>query len=189
MDESHIHKLIEDYRLRGDQAAFRELFALYEKQIWSYILSRNFSREDAEAIFQEVGLSITRALQKQAPDQFVALVFKITKDCIVDFFRRTSRKNRMETPQKDPDEPRQEPAEPGDPLKQWMDFEQCRQLLTECRLTEEQQESYALHYGLELTVKEIAQRLDAPTETIKGRIYLGKKKIKAYLDRQKRSKP
>ena len=188
MEEQEIRDLIEDYRVRGDEAAFRTLFALYEKQIWAFILHRNIPREDAEAIFQEVGLTVTKVLRKQIPDHFVALVFKITRDSVANYFRRRGRTAKLEIPLEDQDGPSREPAVADDPHQQWIDFEYCRHLLTMCRLTPEQKEAFVLRYGQELTVGEVAQCLDVSPETIKGRIYLGKKKIKTYLDRQKRSR-
>ncbi len=187
MDQQEIRNLVERYRMYHDQGAFRQLFALYSERVWLFILSKNIRRDEAEALFQEVGLSLAKFLKKETPDHFMGLVFKITKDHIAAHFRKHLQRP---TPTLVPlEEVEQNPGDQQHPTQQWEDMEQCRQVLVECGMTEEQREAFVLHHAWELRVREIARLQDVPPDTVKSRIYLGKRKIKTYLDRKQRIMP
>ena len=117
----------------------------------------------------------------------MGLVFKITKDHIADHFRKRLRGNNpsaISLAEVDRD-----PSDQQNHTQQWEALESCRQVLIDCGMTEEQREAFVLHHALELKIKEIALLQEVPPDTVKSRIFLGKRKIKAYLDRTQRIRP
>lgn len=188
MDDQEIRDLIERYRSHGDQAAFRSLFDLFSRKVWALILGKHIPKEAAEVVFQEVWLALTKFLKKQSPDNLAGLIIRVTRGCIANHFRREDRTIKTESSQLEVYGAQQEPTDPTDFHQRWIDMEHCLHALAAFQLTDDQQEAFVLHYGLGLKIREIAEWLNLPFDTVKSSIYLGNRKIKNYLEKQKKDK-
>ena len=182
MEQQPTDVLIERFRIHGDQEAFSRLFGFHEERVWAYILSKNIKAEEAESVFQEVGLAVAQFLRKKNPRHLGALVFHITKRKIADFFRRAKLSTQsLEELQGT----HIEPVDPRDPYQRFETMDDVLVLFSRSGLSKKQRTAILLHLWIGYSVQEVAQITGVSENTVKNRLYCAKVKIQAYLDRRK----
>ena len=163
---------------RGDDTAFNALFAAYKGLVWATILRTGVSSDDAEPIFHDTILDLVAWLKKkETPDSLTAMSRTIARRRAIDFLR----KQPLEAVPLN--ESQHLPPSPGARHAEYRQL--TRQLLVNSGISADQRHALLLHHWEGYTVAEIAAMLKSPKETIKRRIYLAMKKIRAYVAEQK----
>ncbi len=85
MDDSD-HALLARYR-RGEIEALDQLVERYRKPLFGFILNMLDRREDADDVFQEVWLRALKALDRYRSDRFLAWLFRIARNRVIDRHR------------------------------------------------------------------------------------------------------
>jgi len=88
-DDSDLIKIAQE----GDTDAFGELYQRYAKIVFRFIYANLNDRLDAEDLTEEVFLRAWRSLSKyrQKGVPFLAYLFKIARNVLIDFYRRAGR--------------------------------------------------------------------------------------------------
>ncbi len=78
--------------VRGDSAAFDELFARYQERSYAFFLRRTQSEDRAADLYQELFLRIHRARESYDPGRpFAPWFFQIARRLLIDALRRSDR--------------------------------------------------------------------------------------------------
>ncbi len=140
---------------------FERVWASYEKELSSFVLSRVKDKEIQKEIMQEVALKIFTSLGHQHI-HLRGWLYKITKNVIADYYR----KNQKALP-------------PFEDEK----FEEEEHILLEClepmlaSLKDEEREILELTQLQQYSLKEIAQMKSMPFNTVKSQLYRAKKAL------------
>ena len=167
-------------RLRSDDAgAFAELYDRFSRRAFSIALAVTSDRQRAEDVVQEAFLSAWRARDRFRPDRGTPSVWllSIVRNQALD----AARAHRRHDSRRSAAEYLEHHAAPNDGLddRAGERDEAARLRATLGELPLEQREAIALAYFGELTTSEIAQELDLPLGTVKGRIRLGLGRLRA----------
>lgn len=182
MTEKHERSLMIRYRQDRDQDAFRQLLERHRQTLWAFILSKGIPTDVAETVFQETVFAVARYLVRETPEILAALIFKIARRKIADYYRdRQPETGSLEALV----DKQQEPAEHSNPSEQIENRQLSHKLLYESGINPEQRNTLLLHYWVGLTIADIAVALNASKDTVKSRLFHAKKKIRTYLTRQK----
>ncbi len=173
--------------LTGDELAYRELIARYERQVYSLTLRMVRQREDAEDLTQETFVRMFKALARYDPARpFPAWLFTIAARLSIDQLRR--RRMKMVSLF------RSEPGESEEHLIDVVDRtpgpEELAQYAEEQRATERLIGSLPEHYRVVvvlrhqqgLSYEEIAEALHLPLGTVKARIHRARELLKDRLE-------
>ncbi len=168
------------YHRHGDNEAFRQLFGHYRERIWKLILTRSVPQADAAIVLQDVAVAFAFYLKKQLPDHCSGLIYKIAHNKIADYFRKTG-------PPAMPLEVAdgQVDSERNNPMKALENQQEVHQMLFQSGINEKQRQALVLHYYQGYSAGEVATILGIPEETVKSRLYLARKTIRAYLEKKK----
>ncbi len=80
-------------RAATDAEAYSALYDFYFPRIWSYVIRRVGHKETAEDLVSQVFLKATEALPRRNGDApFGAWLFRIAANCLIDHYRRKSRR-------------------------------------------------------------------------------------------------
>lgn len=80
---------------QGDKKAFQLLFELYSKRIFAFARGYLKSKSEAEEIVQDVFVKVWNARESINTElSFKSYLFKITYNCIREYFNKQSRENR-----------------------------------------------------------------------------------------------
>ncbi len=85
--EDNYHEIIAGIR-KGDTASFKKLYMLFHKKIFGFCINNGQSHEDAEEVLQEVFLKIWAKRHKLDPDNVQSYIFSISKNIIIDKYRK-----------------------------------------------------------------------------------------------------
>lgn len=166
---------------RGDLESFRELYLRHAGQVLAYAHRLCGDRALSEDVAQEVFTAVwTRAGTYQPGRGAVApWLYTLTRNKLVDLWRRSGRNRESE----EIDELRlPQPAEGSGDLRLIL-----RQALA--RLNPDQRRAIELAYFRGLTYEETASRLALPLGTLKSRIRLGLRAMRAALSQEKSLAP
>ena len=181
LDDSELIARAQD----GDTEAFNPIVRRYRERIYNLIYGRVHHHETAEDLCQEVFLKAWQALpQFKGESVFYSWICRIAINCSIDFFRRQKSEivfaceelphNADSTLQMT-----QMQSSPAEILEQ----EEFRRILHDGirRLSSRQRRAFRLHYLDELSVKEIASRLDRSENTVKTHLYHARQKLQHLL--------
>lgn len=162
-----------------DSQALRQLYQKYEKLIYSFSYKMTQDQEVAEEAIQEVFLKLWKkhAPYDQSKGKFSSWLLTMTRNTCLDALRKRNRHETVEYIEKDTLRVSEET--PADILE----WKERGSTIQECvsALKEEQQEIVQLFYFNGLTQQAISKKTDTPLGTIKGRIRLALKHLKACL--------
>ena len=180
MDREEIHRLVHAFRTYNDHDSFHRLYGYYEKRVWILIHSRGVPEPNAGDVFQETCLGLAKYLSRNSrpPDNLLAVVTTIAKRKIADYFRRGGEPT---VSLFDIEKEGALPHDRSNPARTLESREELRQLVRESGMNENQRHALVLFYLMGYTHKEIAEIMLVPPETVKSRIYHGKRAIMAYL--------
>ncbi|MBZ0291130.1 MAG: RNA polymerase sigma factor [Anaerolineae bacterium] len=136
----------------------------------------------AEDLAQETFLRVLRAIhQYRYPRPFKPWLYMIATNLARDYYKRAE--TRFVEAMPDDDGLSGQQADPPETVL--IDTDEAQQVATAVmHLPEHQRETLVLRYYQELSLAEIAEILDIPVGTVKSRLSLGIRNLKAYLERQ-----
>ena len=162
----------------GDVAAFETLYRRHSARVYRYLLRQSGRPEVAEDVYQEVWAKIIGARSRyQATAKFSTFLFRVARNCFIDYLRRNKRHtNAVEAIA---DELPDGAAGPADKAE----ISEARQRLIAAldQLPDEQRDAFLLHEEGGLTLDEIAFVTDANRETVKSRLRYASNKLKRAL--------
>lgn len=161
---------------RGDQAAFRELYALTSPQLLAVLLRMLRSRDQAEDVLQEVFISVWRnaAEYDAAKGRVLTWLASIARYRALDQLRRRPPPAADQALLEDlPDEQAEDDYGPAEVRR----LEACLD-----RLADGQRRSLSLAYFDGLSQQEIARTLRTPLGTVKAWVRRGLEALRQCLD-------
>lgn len=167
-------KLIKDAkRHRGE--ALNRLCKFVYKKIFGYTYYRVQQREDAEDLTSEVILKMVRSLKTQHGN-FLAWIYRIANNTIIDFYRRRSRRPEISIESLKQDLPGPELA------KDILTENSLRKALN--NLTPDQAQVITLRFLQDYTNQEVAQIMGKTVGAVKVIQYRALKALKEYLAKE-----
>ena len=158
----------------GNQSAFASLYNEYVDSVYRFILLRVGSIEAAKDLTSDCFLKIFDFLGSEAKiENFRALLFKIARHKIIDFYRQQSKS----TVSLEDVSPANFVSEKDQTLA--LEAKRIREIISS--LKEEYQEPVLLHYFEGFSWKEISDILDLPPATLRQRAHRGIKMLKEKL--------
>lgn len=166
--------------LKKDKDALEQLYDKYEKLLFSFALKMVHSSESAEEIVQEVMMKLWRGqggTYSEEKGKFSSWILTITRNASIDYLRKQKRRTEEEVHQEvEIHDPQPSVSE----LVEWkQESEKIRQAMA--ALKEEQQHVIDLFYFKGYSQKMIAEKINIPLGTVKGRIRLALKHLKSEL--------
>jgi RNA polymerase sigma-70 factor (ECF subfamily) len=167
----------------GDAEAFAGLYDRHGRSAYSLAYRMMGDRQAAEDLVQDSFIKVWRSAKSYRAERgsVRTWILSITHNRGIDHLRSTARRRRTQ----DRVERTAETAQQSEAFAEtWRNSQrdQIRQALR--TLPEEQLKILELAYYSGYTHAEIAEMLDIPLGTVKGRMRLGMKKIKSFFDSQ-----
>ncbi len=178
-------KLIKEY-LKGNTEAIEIFYKRYEKMLFKYIYRRVFDKETVEDLFQEIWMKFFYSLKSiKFFTNIKSLLFRIAHNHIIDYYKK-KKKYTVSFEQPIKEDFLLEDVLYDTSVKKADDKIFAEELKEELnaaldKLTDEQREVFLLRYEQELKFKEIAQVVNAPLNTVLGRMRQALIKISNHL--------
>lgn len=162
----------------GDAAAFDTLYNRHNDSLYRYLLRLSGNPDVAADVFQEAWAKVIRARSGYRPTaQFNTWLFRIARNCFIDYLRRNKRYS--DGPAPDPDSWVAEGHGPDDDAERALARARLLQGLRD--LPQEQRDAFLLHEEGGLTVAQIAAATGVEHETAKSRLRYASTKLKNAL--------
>ncbi len=171
-------ELIVQQVLSGKTKKFENIIDYYKNRLYGYIFKQLRNKEDSEDVLQEVFLKVYRSLDKYDTEQnFTSWIITITRNTIIDHFRKTKPKNEliydldiidMKTPEK---------VVIADAFSESLD-EMINQLPEKYRVL------IILKYFEELSYEEISEQLGIQVKKIRWQLHQARKKLMKLADQE-----
>ncbi len=185
LDRSNDSELVRQFQ-NGDIEAFNPLVLKYQQKIYNLIYLRVHDRETAEDLCQDVFLKAFKALSNfKGECTFYSWIYRIAKNCTVDFLRK-QKQHRMVLSLEELSvntEDRLQITDMYPSSCQILENEELGDIIRKAvnRLPSHQQRVFDLRYRKELSIKEIALRLNRTEGTIKRHLYNAHQKLRGML--------
>lgn len=185
-------ELIERFQ-NGDTEAFNPLVLKYKQKIYNLLYQRVRDRETAEDLSQDVFLKAFQGLPHFKQDStFYSWLYRIAYNCGVDFMRKQKRQKVLIFGELPPDADntlQMAQVYPSPP--EMMENEELGRIIRKAvrQLSPGQQRVFRLRYRRELSMKEIAVRLNKSEGTIKSHLYQAHQKLRRLLIPYLQNKP
>jgi len=171
----------------GDTKSFEELYSIYHKSI--YILAKTILRNknDAEDILQETFIKAWRSLNTlENPFLFAIWLQKIARNLCSDQMRKKNFTIILDA-EKDIEDLENIESDEFIPAV-YMERSDLQERLGRIvdKLSDVQREAIILYYYNELTVGEIANIMECSENTVKTRLYLARKTIRAEIEEKEK---
>lgn len=161
-----------------DKSAFAELFQRYAIRVKAFILRAGTTEHDADELAQEVLITVWRKAHQFNPDKAAVStwIFAIARNRRIDMLRRRAR------PEPDPEDPLFQP-DPEPTGHQALSAQQIAEHMRDAMATlpDEQRDVLRAAFYDGLSHAEIAELWDLPLGTVKSRIRLAFKALRAHL--------
>ena len=172
---------------QGDSAAIEVLYDRYNRVVYSFALRIIGDRQGAEELLQEVFFRVWQQADAYSDRRvsFVTWLLSITPNMGIDELRRR-RRHALRADKDDPIALLATMADRGRSVEQDVLLNTLRDQVNAAmnELPEAQREALELAYFRGLTQREIAEELGEPLGTIKTRMRLGLRKLRAHLEQQ-----
>ena len=172
----------------GDQDAFGQLVARWERPIYALAYRTLRREEEARDVVQDAFLRAYRGLKGfKGEAKFSSWLYRITRNLCRDWMRKERRAPVAQVPEgTDPLDLADQQAAPTESVE---DLVARREMsaavqLAMAELPEEQRVAIMLKEYQGLTFQEIAEMLDCPLSTVKTRLYQGLTVLRRRLERQ-----
>ena len=174
----------------GDQESFEKLFMRHQVGVFNFFYRLMGNREAAEDQTQEVFFRVySHAANYVQTAKFTTYLYRIAKNAWIDHIRRTRRRGRMQSLDKDTAEgvnlyarlPAQ--TDKPDARLQQQDRAQAIEEAIES-LPEEQRIVFVLSEVQGMKYTEIADTLGIPVGTVKSRMHVAVQRLRAFLARR-----
>lgn len=174
---------------RGDQDAFGELVALYQKPIYNLVFRMIGNRQDAEELTQTAFLNAWRGLPAfQEESSFFTWLYRLAKNAAIDFLRKETRRGAAGIPLSLDDEEHlflhlPDPT-PGPEVQ--AQNQELRQALAKgiAALSQDHRQIFLLREVDGLSYQEIAQLLVLEPGTVKSRLARARLALRQILQEQ-----
>ncbi|WP_027964999.1 RNA polymerase sigma factor [Halalkalibacillus halophilus] len=161
-----------------DQDALEALYDKYERLLYSFVFKMTKQSELSEEVIQEVFMKIwhRKGIYDESKGKFSSWLLTVARNTAVDLMRK-----KKDTPYslEERDSVHQQGPSSEDLLEWKEEGERVREAVA--TLKEDQQEVIHLFYFNGLSQQKIADRLDIPLGTVKGRIRLALKHLKKNI--------
>ncbi len=164
---------------RYEPQALAELCELYYKDVYSYIYYRVSNVQDAEDLTDDVFLKMVEAIRScraRGERSFLAWLFRIANNSVVDYYRRRAVRNHL------PLDEKHLPAHPGPEVSVETKLTQERLQRAILKLTDEQQQVIILKFVEGLSNAETAQILGKPKGAVKSLQHRGLVSLRRILE-------
>ena len=193
MEDVQVVSMLVRRCIAGDAAAWEEIVQMYNRRIYNICYRFAGSGSDAEDLAQEVFIKMYRTLSTYDPSKgaFVTWVTTITRNLLVDHFRKTKQDRMTDSMDTAPSD-----HEDAQPLSEQIqdqsappDVHVRRREVSETvhaalgRLSPELREAVILRDLQDMDYKEIATVLKVPEGTVKSRINRGRGELARLLQR------
>jgi RNA polymerase sigma-70 factor (ECF subfamily) len=163
---------------RQDQTAFVSLFEHFGPRVKGFLMRQGAAESEAEDLAQDVMLTVWRKAAQFDPSKAAVStwIFTIARNRRIDVLRRERR------PEPDAEDPMLV-GEPEPSAEAHMTTAQVQTRIREAMATlpAEQAEVLTLSFYEDIPHSEIAERLDIPLGTVKSRLRLAFRKVKALV--------
>lgn len=166
---------------QGDTDAFNPLVQKYQSQIYTFIRKQVKEVETAKDLMQETWLKAFRAIKTfRADSAFSSWLYRIAENVCIDYFRKQQKAYDIE-PLHTVDE-RRIPQTHSDPCRD-LERQELRAYLRAAiqRLTDTRRQVFLLYYAQDLSIKQIATRLNRSEGTIKSHLRNARLQLQEYL--------
>jgi len=171
-------KLYERVRAQ-DKHALEALYDKYERLLYSFSYKMVTDPEAAEEIVQEVMIKLWKGKGVYSPEQgkFSSWLLTVTRNTAIDFLRKQQKVSKEEV------HTEVELHDNQPPLEQMVEWKEQGERLREAMRTlkKDQQMIIELFYFKGYSQSKISEKVDIPLGTVKGRIRLALKHLKAEL--------
>ena len=161
---------------KGEKEAFNELITKYYPYVSKFLIKLTINEELAQDLVQETFLKVITNIDKfdtKGSAKFSTYLMKIAKNTYLDYLKKDKKISYSLDLEEISDSGFEDKV---------ADEEELNILLKEIdKLPYEQAQAIKLKYLEEYSLKEIADKMETQTKTIKSRIYEGKEKIKRKL--------
>ena len=194
MEDTQAVSLLVRRCVAGDAAAWEEIVRTYNRRIYNICYRFSGSAEDSEDLTQEVFIKLYRTLDTwdHSKGAFATWLTSITRNLLVDHFRRTKQDratDSLDAPPPAADQEAQPLAErlpdsapPADARVQTQQTQQMVHLALQ-KLSPELREAVILRDLQDMDYREIAAALKVPEGTVKSRINRGRTELARLLQR------
>lgn len=167
----------------GDVSAFEALYARYKGPLYRYVMNHCRPQSAAADIFQDIWSRVIAARERyEAKASFAAWLYRIAHHCVIDHYRSRTRKgsDRTEDIEAHGETLSVAGHEQPDAQVQHAQLEDSfQQALAE--LPQEQRDVFLLFEESGLGLKEIAQIVGVPAQTVKSRLRYALNKLRRGL--------
>lgn len=175
MSDVSDEKLIAQY-LAGDEESLRVLFKQYLKPIYNFVCYYLNDSTEAEDVVQEVFIKVWKNLKKfKQNKKFKAWIFSIAKNACFDALRKKKEIVFSEFETESGNVLADSLVDEAPLPSEIFERQEISQILASAieKLPLKYRTVLLLHYNDHFDIKEIAELLDKPSETIKSRHYRG----------------
>jgi len=193
LDEAQVVGLLVRRCISGDSSAWEEIVQRYHRRIYNICYRFAGTSEDAQDLTQEVFIKMYRTLNSYdvAKGAFMTWVTTVTRNLLVDHFRKTKHDRMTDSIDTAPSE--HEDAQPlsaqiADPSRtadERVQSRETRDIVHQAlqKLSPELREAVILRDLQDMDYKEIATALKVPEGTVKSRINRGRAELARLLQR------
>ena len=193
MEDVQVVEMLVRRCIAGDAAAWEEIVRMYSRRIYNICYRFAGSGDDAEDLTQEVFIKMYRTLSSydHSKGAFVTWVTTITRNLLVDHFRKTKQERMTDSIDSAPTEHedaqplseqiRDQSAPPDAHVRRREVSESVHSALA--RLSPELREAVILRDLQDFDYREIATVLRVPEGTVKSRINRGRAELARLLQR------
>ena len=161
--------------MESRDAYFDEVYRDYAARLKRFLVVRIRSVSDMEDLYQEVWKRFYERTAMLRPEEPFRYLIKIAKGELYKRYRSNSKKNEREEPLDETVSVPQAPFEPV--LLDQMDAAEVWQIVKNEPLLSYQ--TFALYYGFDQSVREIASSLGISEDAVKARLYRTRERIRA----------
>ena len=166
-------------RRNGDERAFGELYDAYEERMHRYLLYKLPQGADAEDLVTEIFLRVWSYIKNAQVDQFSALLYRVARNLIAEYYQRRSRQLEQ-APMEEGMDVADENPDQEETLTLEMSVENVKLCLP--KLKDEYRDVLIMRYLDELSVREVSLALEKSENAVRITTHRALKAIRRMLD-------
>ena len=175
----------------GSSEAFEVLLSRYGKQLYGYMMSMVKHAHIADDVFQETCIKVMATLKRggyKDSGKFIAWMMRVAHNQVIDYFRQQRNDSMLVADEFEWDLLSQNAARrdgrEGQPMSE-LEATELRRLI--CYLPSEQREVLVMRYYMNMTHKEVAEKLNIGLNTALGRMRYAITNLQKMVEKNKNS--